>query len=331
MPSLGSSPGCWRCGWYSRHHLATKTDADVWLTGKEVEIRHGEWIDPDLGKVLFESYATSCVTDRVLKPRTDELYRGLLKNHLVPTFGNRKLDEIREADVRSWRKERLDAGPLASPAFGPVTVAKAYRLLRAIMGTAVDDGVIRRNPCRIKGAGQEHSPERPVVPVPTLMKLFDEIPVRYRALLLLATFASLRFGELAALRRRNLDLAAGTVRVSRSMAQMNDGRLIEDDPKSHAGRRVVAIPREIIPELRWHLERFADPGENGHVFVSPKGGRLRRNNFRGDVWVKACQSVGLPDLHLHDLRHNGNTPVQRPARACVNSWSGWVTPARGSR
>jgi integrase len=184
----------------------SKRDAEVWLTRKEVEIRDGEWIDPNLGKVLFEVYAARLVRDQVLRPRTDELYRGLLKNHLLPTFGKRPVGEIREAEVRRWHKERLTEGPLASRPFGPVTVAKTYRLLHAIMATAVDDGLIRRNPCRIKGAGQEDSPERPVVPVPVLVELLDRIPIRYRAMLLLATFASLRFGELAALRRGDIDL-----------------------------------------------------------------------------------------------------------------------------
>jgi hypothetical protein len=50
--------------------------------------------------------------------------------------------EIREPEVRRWHKERLTAGPVSSPAFGPVTVAKAYRLLHAIMTTAADDGII---------------------------------------------------------------------------------------------------------------------------------------------------------------------------------------------
>lgn len=113
---------------------------------------------------------------RVLRPRTEELYRSLLQNHLMPFFGNWRLDAIREADVRHWRKQRLLAGPGAVPPFGPVTVAKAYRLLRAIFTTAVDDGLIKRNPCRIKGAGQEHSPERLIVPLPELMRLFDAIP-----------------------------------------------------------------------------------------------------------------------------------------------------------
>jgi hypothetical protein len=69
----------------------------------------------------------------------------------------------------------------------------------------VEDDLIRRNPCRIKGAGQKHSQERPVISVSTLLRLLDEVPPRYWALLLLATFANLRFGELAGLRRAQLD------------------------------------------------------------------------------------------------------------------------------
>jgi hypothetical protein len=161
-----------------------KRDAQVWLARKEIEIRDGEWVAPDLGDVAFETYAAGWVQDRMLKPRTDELYRRLLSNHLLPFFGNWSLGSIRESDVRRWYKERLTAGPAAVPPFGPVTVAKAYRLLHAIMATAADDGGIRRNQCRIKGAGKEDSPERPIVPMATLLELFDHIPVRYRAMLL---------------------------------------------------------------------------------------------------------------------------------------------------
>lgn len=65
-----------------------KSSADVWLTRKEAEILDGAWIDPAAGKVLFWVYASTWVRDRVLKPRTDELYRGLLTNHLDQFFGN---------------------------------------------------------------------------------------------------------------------------------------------------------------------------------------------------------------------------------------------------
>jgi integrase len=230
--------------------FATKRDAEVWLTQQEVEIRADNWVDPDLGKVAFETYARAWLQDRVLKPRTAELYDGLLRNHLSPFFGNYALVEIREPHVRRWRKEQLESGAKSKPKFGDVTVAKAYRLLHSILATAADDKVIKRNPCRIKGAGEEHSPERPVVELPDLIRLLDTIPARYRAMLLMATFASLRFGELAALRRSDVDLDRSVVRVVRSLAQMNDGKLIDQEPKSRAGRRTVAFPREIGDELR---------------------------------------------------------------------------------
>lgn len=77
-------------------------------------------------------------------------------------------------------------------------MAKTYRLLRAILATAADDGMIRRNPCRIKGASQETSPERPVLTIAQVYALAEAIGQRYRAMILLAVFASLRWGELAA-------------------------------------------------------------------------------------------------------------------------------------
>ncbi len=140
---------------------------------KEAEIRRGDWADPEAGKVRFGDYAANWISDHVIKPRTEGLYRSQLQNHLAPTFGKKDLRDIHQADIRRWRKERLDAGPHAARPFGQVTVAKAYRLLHAIMNTAVEDGLIRRNPCRITSAGQEYSQERPVVPVGTLVRLID--------------------------------------------------------------------------------------------------------------------------------------------------------------
>ena len=119
--------------------------------------------------------------------------------------------------MRRWRKDLLDAGVSA------VTVAKAYRLLKAILNTAVDDGLIRRNPCRIKGAGQEKSAERPVLTVAQVYALADATDERYRALVLLAAFTSLRWGELAALRRSDIDLQARTVRVARQLNERDGG------------------------------------------------------------------------------------------------------------
>jgi integrase len=270
-----------------------KTDAQKWLSARETEITQGDWTNPDAGQVTFARYSGQWMKDRVLKPRTHELYDGLLRNHLLPTFGGTTtINDITLASIRRWRKERLDAGPVAARPFGPVTVAKAYRLLHAIMETAVEDDLIRRNPCRIDGAGQEDSDERPVIPLPVVFIIADQLPRRYRALVLLATFAQLRLGELAALTRDRLDLATCQVRVT--------------DAKSSAGNRIVTFPVEIVPELREHLARYAARGSKGLVFVGPKDGMLRRNNFN-PIWRKACVAAGVPDAHFHDLRHTGGT------------------------
>ena len=137
-----------------------KTAAEIWLTMKEAEIRNGDWIDPGAGAVLVSDYGEAWIAERPgLRPKTVTLYRYLLRACIVSYFQTAKVSDIKLAAVRRWRKKLLDSG------VSEVTAAKAYRLLRAILSTAVDDGLIRRNPCRIKGAGIEHSPERPVLTI----------------------------------------------------------------------------------------------------------------------------------------------------------------------
>jgi hypothetical protein len=229
------------------HTFARKADASRWLTFKEAEVRSGDWIDPDAARVTFGDYTEQWIGDRVLKVRTEELYRGLLRNHLLPFFGNVSMGDIDEAAIRRWRKERLRAGPTASRPFGPVVVAKAYRLLHAIFTTAADDRLVRRNPCRIEGGGQELSPERETLSLPEVFGIAGAIPVRYRVLVLLATFAGLRWGELIALRRHNIDLEACEIRIVETTAQLDTGRLQAETPKSRAGRRAVASQPNSCP------------------------------------------------------------------------------------
>jgi integrase len=281
----------------------TKTSAEQWLTRTEAELLDGDWIDPDAGLIPFAEYAAAWIEERPnLRPKTIQLYRYLLRRHLVttPTFGTKTVSEIKDAHVRRWRKALLDSG------VSPVTVAKAYRLLKAIMNTAVEDGLIRRNPCRVKGAGQEKSPERPVLTFGQVFVLADSIAPRYRVLILFAVFTSLRWGELAALRRNDIDLAARTVRIERSLTELPGGGYLFGPPKSDAGQRTVAFPDLISGDLSWHLARFTASDDDALVFTSPTGSPLRHGNFRRRVWLAACKAAGLPAIHFHDLRHTGN-------------------------
>jgi integrase len=280
--------------------FAAKADAERWLTLTEAEIVRGEWLNPDRGRVPFADYAKAWVAERPnLRPKTKQLYEGLVRLHLSPVLGTLVVQEITEPRVRKWRKTLLDSG------VGDVTVAKAYRLLKAILNTAVDDGMIRRNPCRIKGAGQEKSPERPVLTIREVLDLADAIDQRHRLLVLLAVFCSLRWGELAALRLRHVDLTRATVYVEASVVELIDGSRITGPPKSQAGKRVVSIPPFLLPEIASHIENFTQRGSDDLLFVGPKNAPLRRPNFTR-TWRRATASAGLTGVHFHDLRHAGN-------------------------
>jgi integrase len=99
------------------------------------------------------------------------------------------------------------------------TAAKAYRLLKALRATAVEDGLIRRNPCQVKGAGTEQSPERPLLTIAQVYALAEACGRRYRAMILLAYFGCLRWGELVALRRRDIDTTTATVGITRQLTE----------------------------------------------------------------------------------------------------------------
>ncbi|MBO4270750.1 tyrosine-type recombinase/integrase [Microbispora triticiradicis] len=233
------------------------------------------------------------MTERTLKPKAAQLHEGLLRLHIESTSGDKLVTEIGNRHVRQWHTGLLDDGPGAS------TVAKAYRLLRAILNAAFEDDLI-------KNAGVERPKERPVLTVAEVFTLAASVPPRFRALVLLATFGSLRGGEPAALRRDHLDLEARTVRIEASVSGMKTGELITGRPKSDAGARVVTLPEVIIGDLAWHLQRFNEQAPDGLVFVGEKGAQLRRSNFT-KVWAKALTKSGLPKIHIHDLRHTGNT------------------------
>jgi integrase len=284
------------------HTFTTTDDASRWLDDIEASIARGTWIDPNAGRVPFADHAWAWLEHRPgLKPRTTDLYTSQLRGHIVPSLGSRALIDITPTVVSAWYSALVRSCGLTS-----LVPAKCYRLLHAIFETARQDGIVASNPCRIAGGGAEHSPERSVATLAQVWALADVVPARFRALVLTAGFAGLRFGELAALKRSDIDLVHALITVDETLVERDNGDVRDGSTKTRAGHRSFFVPATLVPELAEHLARYVGSAADARVFVGENGGLLRRANWHV-VWDKARREVGLPSFRFHDLRHTCNT------------------------
>ena len=309
----------------------TKREAQDFLDRTGTAIGDGSWRDPALAKVRLSEYTTWWLENRPeLRPRTRELYSGLLRLHIEPHLGDCRFGSLTTAEVRAWHAALLRKG---KP--GPVTVAKAYRLLRCILNDAVEDGLLARNPCTIRGAGVERSPERPVASIAEVYHLADAMEDRYRLMVLLATFGGLRLGELLALRRDRVDVLHRRVIVTEQLQERSDGTRHYGPPKTAAGVRTVALPPHLVAEVEDHLFRWVGPAPSDLLFTGPNSPALYRATFNA-AWDRARRSgrdggLPLPRSPPHGehagCRHRGehegadgsHGPLPAPGPPCSTS------------
>jgi integrase len=302
-----------------------KTHAVAELNRQLAAIDVGSWRDPDAPSDVLADYAADWLALRNLKPCTAEHYRRLLDQLILPTFGRRHLGDITVPMVKTWY---ADLGR----ATGPTRRAHAYALLRSVLKAAVDDRIIDHNPCTIRAGGSARTVKKVKIATPAEVDtIAANMPDRYAPMILLGAWAALRFGELAALRRRNIDLDRAVVHVERAVV-VTKGRHEPDDPKSKAGTREVAFHAGLVKPLREHLEKYC-PDLDSLVFPGVLGGYLRPATFY-DGFYPAREAAGRPDLKFHDLRHTGITayaalPGVTPAE--LMRWSGHTTLAVSHR
>lgn len=248
-------------------------------------------------------------------------YRSILRQYLRPAFAAYPLARIDVLAVRTWlAKMEVDG-------VGQATRAKAYRLLARILGAAVEARYLAVNPCGIRRAASEGVPEMRIATVGQVAAIANRVPPRYRALVLVAAFGGLRWGELVGLRRKRVDLERGTVTVAEQLLEVN-GAFSVGPPKSAAGRRTVTLPAVVVEALAEHLRRYTAKSPEAFVFLSSQGKHLRRSTstvgsgsqLHGPPGSRACASMTCA------------TPPAPwpppPAARSVRSWTGWATPPR---
>lgn len=287
--------------------FTTKRAARQWLSTVQADMLRKVWLPPEqpdtaaphAAVLTLASYAGLWLSQRDVKARTREHYRALLDRYILPSrLARLPLKSITADDVRAWYA-KLDRDT-------PTLRAHCYGLLRSILGTAVTDGKISANPAVIRGAG---SAKRAITIRPAtldeLSKLTNAMPPRYQAMVLLASWCALRFGELTELRRRDVDVEDGVVRVRRAVVRVKSGFTVTT-PKSAAGTRDVVIPPHLLPAIRDHMVDYVGPQQDSLLFGTEHGRHLQPSTLNRH-WYRAREAAGRPDLRFHDLRHTGAT------------------------
>jgi integrase len=293
----------------------TPKAAAAWIQRTRRELVAGtyvdqELVDPETGKPLpptFGEYSLTWLAERKLKPRTRAEYTAMLVN--FKPLDHYRLDQLDRDKIKDWHKGLTLA---------ETRKAHVYGLCRAILNGAVDDEHIMVNPCRIKGAGVMKRTSRTEVPTAVQVHaLADAMPTaKYRTMTLLSAWCGLRFGETTELRRKDVALDDKgnpvAIRVRRAVVHVG-GQAVIGDPKSEAGIRDVAIPPHIREDVKDYLDTI--PGKPERLlFPGTRTGAHMKPSSLYKPWYTARDTVGLPTLRWHDLRHfAGTTAAQSGA------------------
>jgi integrase len=275
----------------------TKEDAEAWLADRRREIKGDDWAAPsNATPVTFGAYAERWLTNRQLKPSTRSHYAKVLDGRILPTF--------KDVAVKAISADLIDDWYAAQGVTRPTARSHAYGLLRSILAGAVEARLIAFNPCHIRGAGNAKRVHKSQpATLAELETIVEKMPDRYKVMTLLAAWCAMRFGELAELRRKDIDLKNGRVMIRRAVVRV-DGDMIIGTPKSEAGTRDVAIPPHLMPLIETHLADHAELGPESLLFPAASGGHMAPSSLY-KVWYPARLAAGRADLRWHDLRHTG--------------------------
>ena len=239
---------------------------------------------------------------------TWERYAILVRVHLVPALGRRKLAALRPDDLQRLYAVKLAAG------LSPRTVRYLYAVMRRALGMAVKWGYVPRNVAEASTPPSLPS-QKGSWPSPTdiggLLAVTQAADDQWWPLWTVAAYSGCRQGELLGLRWDDLSLDQATLTVQRTLLGASGGLPAFGEPKTERSRRTITVPPEAVAALRTQRARQAQARlllgpaytDLGLVFATQVGRPLLARNVTRAFKV-ALERAGLPKAtRFHDLRH----------------------------
>lgn len=272
--------------------FARKIDARRWLDEATSALVTQTWTAPERGRVTVAVWAKQWLEAQTgIKPSTHYRYGSLLRTHILPAWGQHRLADITHADVAAW------VARLRSQGSAPSTVRQTHRVFSLLLGLAVRDGRIPRNPADRVPLPRVTRGEPRFLTRDEVERLADAAGDDGDTVRLLA-YTGLRFGEMAGLRVRRVDFLRKRLTVAEAATEVA-GRIEFGTPKTHQ-QRVVPLPTELVEPL---ARRCEGKTPDDLVVTTPSGTVLRLRNWRRSVFDPAVTAAGLTDVTPHDLRH----------------------------
>ena len=294
-----------------------RANAERWLTDQAAAVQRGEHVNPVGGRASLAALAEAWRATWInLEPKTKAGYESILNAHVLPRWGKVQLKGLTCDAIQKWINEL--AADLA-----PDTVRRIHSVLRSVLNIAVERRYLGTNPCdAVRLPKKAPGSEMLFLTAAQVDDLANAITPHFRTLIYTAAYTGLRAGELGALRRSDVDLTRGILRVERALKEVNSAGLADSDrglifgPTKTGATRHVGLPKFLGDMLAAHLDREGQRRdgvqpqgvlvENAPVFTSLEGDPLRHGNFVKRHFkpaVAAALPASLAGLRFHDLRH----------------------------
>lgn len=187
-----------------------KVDAERWLTAEQGKLLRGDWVDPVAGKVALNEYAARWMARMAptWRASTSAAVRNNIEHHVLPILGRRPMVSLRKCDVEAL---------YTSLALAPSSVGTLHQHLSQMLSSAVEDGLIPRNPAsKARRPKQEPSKAQPL-PLDVVEAIQAGLPEWMAVAIPLGIGAGLRQGEASGLTVDRVDFLRRTLRVDRQL------------------------------------------------------------------------------------------------------------------